>query len=127
MPRRRVELPYQENRIAEVRHARGLSMDQLGDLVKPPVTGSQIDKVEKGQTQLSIGWLVRIARALECAPQELLPDVLGSNLSREEELLIDVIRELGEPERQTVYRVADALKPKAPIPPTSPGRVKRMR
>jgi transcriptional regulator with XRE-family HTH domain len=128
--RRRVETPYQANLIAQIRESRRLSMEQLGAMLVPPATGSQINKLEKGQTQLTIDWLYRLSRALNCYPQELLPDLLGPPISREEQLFVDLLRELGEQQRRTAYHLLDALKRTDPVPVAldeSPERNRQMK
>jgi transcriptional regulator with XRE-family HTH domain len=68
--------PGSANRIAELRKARGWSMAKLGARCVPPVDGSQINKLEKGMTELSPKWLRTLSAALECNPLEVLPDDL---------------------------------------------------
>ncbi|WP_018390885.1 LexA family transcriptional regulator [Ancylobacter sp. FA202] len=51
------------NRIRELRERLGLSMAQLG--VRIGVEGSTINKLEKGETQLTTRWMTRLAPALE--------------------------------------------------------------
>lgn len=66
------------NRIKELRRLRGLTQDGLGKLVG---TGrSQIVKLERGERRLTVEWMRRLARALECHPADLLanePDSTG--------------------------------------------------
>lgn len=58
------------NRIKELRRLRGLTQDNLGKLVG---TGrSQVVKLERGERRLTVEWMRRIARALECHPADLL-------------------------------------------------------
>lgn len=58
------------NRIKELRRARGLTQDGLGRLIG---TGrSQIVKLERGERRLTVEWMRRLARALECHPADLL-------------------------------------------------------
>lgn len=58
------------NRIKELRRLRGLTQDNLGKLVG---TGrSQVVKLERGERRLTVEWMRRLARALECHPADLL-------------------------------------------------------
>lgn len=58
------------NRIKELRRLRGLTQDSLGKLVG---TGrSQVVKLERGERRLTVEWMRRLARALECHPADLL-------------------------------------------------------
>ncbi|WP_179954069.1 XRE family transcriptional regulator [Denitrobaculum tricleocarpae] len=60
------------NRIKELRRLRGLTQDNLGKLAG---TGrSQIVKLERGERRLTVEWMRRLARALECHPADLLLD-----------------------------------------------------
>jgi phage repressor protein C with HTH and peptisase S24 domain len=61
-----------KNRIKELRIAQGWSMAQLGSLLEPPANASQINKLEKGQRELTVAWMKRLAAALGCAPQDLI-------------------------------------------------------
>lgn len=59
-----------KNRISELRNARKISQDRLAEMVG---TGrSQIVKLERGERRLTVEWMERIARALQCDPAELL-------------------------------------------------------
>lgn len=58
------------NRIKELRRLRGLTQDGLGKRVG---TGrSQIVKLERGERRLTVEWMRRLARALDCHPADLL-------------------------------------------------------
>lgn len=61
------------NRIKELRSAHGWSMAQLGARCVPPVSSSQINKLEKGGTNISPKWMRILSGALECNPLEILP------------------------------------------------------
>ncbi|MFD0387692.1 XRE family transcriptional regulator [Tistrella bauzanensis] len=58
------------------RERRGLTMAELGQRVG--TEASQINKLEKGNRRLTAEWMGRLARALDCAPADLLmPDPAG--------------------------------------------------
>ncbi len=58
------------NRIKELRRLRGLTQDGLGKRIG---TGrSQIVKLERGERRLTVEWMRRLARALDCHPADLL-------------------------------------------------------
>lgn len=63
-------------RIREVRKARGLTLQDVADRCAPPTTAQTIGRLETGMRTVSVGWLNRIAAALEADPSELvtLPD-----------------------------------------------------
>jgi phage repressor protein C with HTH and peptisase S24 domain len=58
------------NRIREFRERARLSMQALAD--RAGTTASQINKLEKGERRLTVDWMVRVARALEIDPKELV-------------------------------------------------------
>ena len=60
-----------ENRIKEWRSSRGWSLQHLADLVE--TSRAQIDKLERGERRLTVDWMIRLAKALECLPADLLP------------------------------------------------------
>lgn len=51
-------------------------MAHLGSLLDPPAEASQINKLEKGQRELTIPWIKRLAAALGCEPQDLIGDLV---------------------------------------------------
>lgn len=63
------------NRIKELRIAKGLSQDALAELAN--TSQPQIDRLEKGQRNLTQTWMTRIAKALGVRPAELLPESRG--------------------------------------------------
>lgn len=60
-----------QNRIREWRQKRGWSLQQLAEA--SGTTRAQIDKLERGERRLTVDWMVRLARPLECVPADLLP------------------------------------------------------
>ena len=51
-------------RIREVRKAKGLTLDEVGQRCDPPTTAQTIGRLETGTRTVSVGWLNRIATAL---------------------------------------------------------------
>jgi transcriptional regulator with XRE-family HTH domain len=62
--------------IREVRRAKGLTLQEVGDRCTPPTTAQTIGRLETGTRTVSVGWLNRIAKALGVAAADLvrLPD-----------------------------------------------------
>ena len=52
-------------RIREVRRARGMTLDEVAKACNPPTTPQTIGRLETGTRTVSVGWLNRIAAALE--------------------------------------------------------------
>lgn len=104
-----------KNRIAELRRARGWSMDQLAE--RANTTGSQINKLEKGRVSLTTDWMYRIADALEVHPMDLLDN---GGLEPDEKAILDLYRGLDDRERAQFRAVANALaQPREDDGPTS--------
>lgn len=59
-------------RIREVRRARGMTLDDVARACEPPTTPQTIGRLETGTRTVSVGWLNRIARALEVEAQDLV-------------------------------------------------------
>lgn len=62
--------------IREVRHAKGMTLDDVARACVPPTTAQTIGRLETGMRTVSVGWLNRIAAALGVAAADLvrLPD-----------------------------------------------------
>jgi transcriptional regulator with XRE-family HTH domain len=63
-------------RIREVRRARKLTLQDVADRCDPPTTPQTIGRLETGTRTVSVGWLNRIASALDVEAADLvkLPD-----------------------------------------------------
>lgn len=65
--------PRYPNRIREIRIARGLSAEKLGESCG--TSQQQIQRLETGERRLTQGWMEKIAKALRIAPADLLPGI----------------------------------------------------
>lgn len=61
----------EENRIKEWRELRGLTMEVLAE--RMGTTASQVNKLEKGQRELTQSWIFKAAAALGVHPADILP------------------------------------------------------
>ncbi|TFI59139.1 XRE family transcriptional regulator [Sphingomonas parva] len=59
-------------RIREVRRARRLTLEDVASRCDPPTTPQTIGRLETGTRTVSVGWLNRIAAALDVAPGDLV-------------------------------------------------------
>jgi transcriptional regulator with XRE-family HTH domain len=59
------------NRLREWRRRKGISLAELARRTR--TTASQISKLERGQRRLTVDWLSRLAPALGCRREDLLP------------------------------------------------------
>ncbi|MCF8708810.1 helix-turn-helix domain-containing protein [Rhizorhapis sp. SPR117] len=62
--------------IREIRQAKGLTLDDVAKRCIPPTTAQTIGRLETGMRTVSVGWLNRIAEALDVQSADLirLPD-----------------------------------------------------
>ncbi|MGF1607409.1 MAG: helix-turn-helix domain-containing protein [Rhodothalassiaceae bacterium] len=68
-------------RLREIRKAKGLTLQQVADRVKPHGTTAQtIGRLETGARTLSVDWVQRIAEAMDVDPAELLALPQGGDL-----------------------------------------------
>jgi phage repressor protein C with HTH and peptisase S24 domain len=66
------------NRIREFRQRAGLTMQALAE--RAGTSAAQINKLEKGERRLTVDWMVRLGRALEIDPKDLLPPEISGGL-----------------------------------------------
>src|SRR5690349_22804866 len=59
-------------RIREVRRARGMTLDDVAQRCDPPTTPQTIGRLETGTRTVSVGWLNRIAKALDVEAADLV-------------------------------------------------------
>lgn len=100
-------IPLPKNRIRELRQQRGWSLAELGARCMPAMNASQIKKREDGVTAVTIEDMHVIADALEVHPADLLP---LPPYNQQEKALLGTLRGLAEPDRDVVFRVADAFR-----------------
>lgn len=95
-----------ENRIAELRRARGLTLKALAERVG--TTNQQISHLEKGRRRLTMEWMERIAAALECHPFELVSEDTQIQDERER-VLVELFRGLSEEQKDAYLKATSAL------------------
>ena len=79
-------------RIHGMRGTKGLTQEQLGLRLKPPVTRASIANLEGGRQRLLLHTFVQIAEILECQLDALVPS--GSRVSRNKDVDLEVVGEL---------------------------------
>ena len=95
-----------ENRIRELRKARGLTLKRMAELLG--TSNQQISHLEKGRRRLTLEWMERIAEVLECHPSDLL--IGGSRLRNEKErAMIELFRGLSEEQQEAFLKATAAL------------------
>ncbi|ASP47398.1 MULTISPECIES: helix-turn-helix domain-containing protein [Colwelliaceae] len=60
-------------KIRSVRTAKGISQDKLA--VKSQIDRSYIGRIDRGEVNITMDKLYILAAALECKPQDLLPEM----------------------------------------------------
>ena len=95
-----------ENRVRELRKTKGLTIKRLAELVG--TSNQQISHLEKGHRRLTLGWMERIAQALEFHPSDLLSG--GTRLENDRErAMIELFRNLSEGQQEAFLRATAAL------------------
>lgn len=61
-------------KIRSVRTAKGISQDKLA--VKSQIDRSYIGRIDRGEVNITIDKLYLLAAALECEPEDLLPNMV---------------------------------------------------
>lgn len=106
------------NRLRELRKAAGLSQAELA--AETGVSQPAISQIENDASPMDTRWMRAFARALGCAPADLLDDQDNPDrLSEEERELIHKYRQASREQQELIARVAapvEAFKP-APAEP----------
>lgn len=67
-------------RIREVRRSRGMTLDDVAKACDPPTTPQTIGRLETGTRTVSVGWLNRIAAALDVEAADLVESAQDAQL-----------------------------------------------
>ena len=95
-----------DNRISELRKAKGLTIKRLAELVG--TSNQQISHLEKGHRRLTLEWMERIAEALECHPSDLLSG--GTRLENDRErAMVELFRGLSDEQQEAFLQATAAL------------------
>lgn len=103
MPKKRDFTPT--NRIRDRRQAAGLTLTALAQRLE--TTAAQVQRLEIGDRELTLHWMQRIARALDCSPADLLLPQDGG-LTETERDLVDIVRDAPDSGRAAIYGVAES-------------------
>ncbi|MEZ5691439.1 MAG: helix-turn-helix domain-containing protein [Rickettsiales bacterium] len=77
---------HNKNQIKNLRESYGLTLEQLAE--RAGTTNQQISMLEKGQRKLTWDWMVRLAKALNCRPIDIVEETV--DFSNEE--IMDAIK-----------------------------------
>lgn len=101
-----LEINIMKNRIKELRRAKGLTLQELAELVGS--SNQQISQLETGRRRLNVDWLERLSKVFDCHPIEILDDgVLAQN--EREKILLELFRGLSEEQQQAFLKATAAL------------------
>jgi transcriptional regulator with XRE-family HTH domain len=95
-----------QNRIKELRKARGLTLEALARMVNS--SNQHISHLENGRRRLTVDWIERIANALDCHPLELLDNQVLARTEREITML-RLFRALSEEQQKALVVATAAL------------------
>lgn len=104
------ERSHWPNRIQEWRISSGLSFRQIAATCEPPTTAAQIQKLERGERQLDLIWMRRIAKAFAIKPSELLnAEDVECRLSVSEAALLDEMRSIQDSDPMLLMAAVKAV------------------
>jgi transcriptional regulator with XRE-family HTH domain len=97
--------------IVRLREAHNWSRPELGRRLRPPTSGSQIERLEKGWRSLEVDWVERIAAALGMDPVELVAGDQRFELTEQvanevAEVMARIVLRGDEPDQETVQGLA---------------------
>lgn len=82
------------NQIKEMRLRKRITQVELAN--KLGVTQGTVQKMETGKSVVTLDWLEKLAKALDCEPYELLPEEWQPQpLTEEEKILLAMFRRKG--------------------------------
>lgn len=103
------------NRIYELRRAKGLSQQELAELVG--CSKMHISGMERGKRELSLEWMRRLAQALDVLPADILADADNPDrLNEQEHRFLQTFRAADPQTQANMQRVTEALMPFKHLP-----------
>ena len=93
------------NRIRDIRKQKGMTLAEVAAACDPPTTAQTIGRLETGMRNLSLGWMNRIAAALQVEPELL---VRGQELEQPK-----IVARLTESGAEALTAERDAILPTA--------------
>lgn len=99
-----------QNRIRALRRARDLSQEALAELLG--CSKQTVSALENETMQLTQAWMRRIAKALNCAPGDLLSPSEGGELHKlpvDIKAIVDLLSDLTPDEQASVREVAETV------------------
>lgn len=100
-----------KNRIKELRKAKRLTLQSLAGCVQ--TSHQHIHNLETGKRRLTVDWIERLAKALDCEPLALL-SAHTEELNEQELLMLGMFRTLNEDQQKTLITAAETLASPSP-------------
>lgn len=96
-----------KNRINEIRNARGFSIEELA--AKADMSPSYVSRMARGERNISLRNLEKLAAALECSPEELMGGETAVPLA-----IADIWASIPEERRELAKQVLESFVGKKP-------------
>lgn len=96
------------NRLRELREARGMKLREVAEAIG--TTPTHVNRLERGERDLTLGWMIPLARVLGVTPADILLPEHGG-LTHDQRRLADTAREVPATRAAPLYAVAESLQP----------------
>ena len=96
-----------KNRIKVIREARGWSLETLAE--RAGTINQQISLLEAGKRRLTVDWLLRLGKALDCHPWELVTHSLPEPPETHEIILLEGFRGLPSDQQQALIALIGTM------------------
>jgi transcriptional regulator with XRE-family HTH domain len=96
-----------KNRIKVIREARGWSLETLAE--RAGTINQQISLLEAGKRRLTVDWLLRLGKALDCHPWELVTHSLPEPPEAHEIILLEGFRGLPSDQQQALLALIGTM------------------
>ena len=96
-----------DNRIKQMRCLKALTLRELAE--KSGVTHQEISRYEHGHRKVSVQFLARMAKALNCKFTDLLPETLVEHPPVDQQELLALYRDLSRPKKLVALQLMRAI------------------
>jgi transcriptional regulator with XRE-family HTH domain len=96
-----------DNRIRSLREARGLSLELLAK--KIATTNQQVSLLEAGRRRLTVDWLMRLAKGLDCHPWELVDESAPGPITSQDIRVLEGFRALNDRQRESLLSFLETI------------------
>lgn len=96
-----------DNRIKQMRYLKALTLRELAE--KSGVTHQEISRYEHGHRKVSVQFLARMAKGLNCPFTDLLPETLVEQLPVDQQELLALYRDLPKGNRSAMLEMVRVM------------------